>query len=632
MAKPNSQLPPPAAPCSEPLEPPLLRAAALMAQRPPSTSCSGRRLVLSLCSLPGPRTSYHTLRWAVADVAPYSVLRTRTRTQHCSRRVPSAETSLPHLVPSSCCQHPSLSLPPTLCRLASIAGSALPLAATASDSSGWTSTTHPLLPPLTLPLNPHQLAATMDHDQSSFFGFSNLDLGEHDGNDIMSFLDHSMLGPFDDVAMALDPGDDGTAPQAFNPNADDVNDARLPGTGGATEESIARAESQFNTAANNVPGAGPLPPGSFPQSSLASGSTLTEFTKRRNWPAKVVEELKDFLHILDANGRIKYASPSVLGVAGYTAEEILDVFLKDLIHPDDQGVFVAELNESIASGNPLRMFYRFKKKGGVYAIFEAVGHAHIAGAKFAPNPSNQSPFCQAVFMMARPYPTKNAGLLDSFLEHKIENERLRRRIAELRREEEADADEAQRQWAQSQEGRSDVTPSTETGASVAPFFLSNSAANDTMSQSDRNALNIALTRENLEGAEADSPPDSLRDKMARYEGTSHTDTIEMLTGLRYMEGERSRGITTGNASPTLIRGDAGIAIPVDRDSRPGEKKKKLKTSEEYVCTDCGTLDSPEWRKGPNGPKTLCNACGLRWAKKEKKRNNASQPMVDHAMG
>ncbi|POR34486.1 Cutinase palindrome-binding protein [Tolypocladium paradoxum] len=476
----------------------------------------------------------------------------------------------------------------------------------------------------------------MSHGQSSFFGFSNLDLDDQDSNDIMSFLDSSMLGPFDDVAMALDPGNDGAAPQAFDPKADNVNDGRLSGNAGATEESIARAESQFNTAANNVPGAGPSPPGSFPQSSLSSGSTLTEFTKRRNWPAKVVEELKDFLHILDANGRIKYASPSVLGVAGYTAEQILDVFLKDLIHPDDQGVFVAELNESIASGNPLRMFYRFKKKDGSYAIFEAVGHAHIAGAKFAPNPNNQSPFCQAVFMMARPYPTKNAGLLDSFLEHKIENERLRRRIAELRREEEADADEAQRQWAQSQEGRSDVTPSTEAGASsVAPFLRSGSTATDrTMTQSDRDALNIALTRENLEGAVAGNRPDSLRDKMARYEGTSHTDTIEMLTGLRYMEGERSRGITTGNASPTLIRGDAGIAIAVDRDSRPGEKKKKLKTSEEYVCTDCGTLDSPEWRKGPSGPKTLCNACGLRWAKKEKKRNNTSQqaPMVDHAMG
>ena len=97
-------------------------------------------------------------------------------------------------------------------------------------------------------------------------------------------------------------------------------------------------------------------------------------------------------------------------------------------------------------------------------------------------------------------------------------------------------------------------------------------------------MNVALTRENLEGVTAGNRPDSIRDKMARYEGAN---TIEMLTGLRYQDGERSRGITTGSHSPTLIKGDAGIAIPIDRDPRTGEKKKKLKVAEEYVCTDCG---------------------------------------------
>lgn len=398
-------------------------------------------------------------------------------------------------------------------------------------------------------------------------------------NDMMAFLDSSMLGGYE---MGLDPSD-ATLAQPFDP----IDGSTVAVS--AAEESIAMAENQFNTAANNVPGAGPLPPASFGQvGASGGGSTLTEFTKRRNWPAKVVEELKDFLQILDANGRIRYASPSIVNVTGHTLEELQDSFLKDCIHPDDQGVFVAELNESIASGNPLRMFYRFKRKDGTYAIFEAVGHAHIAAAHFAPNPNNQSPFCQAVFMMARPYPTKNAGLLDSFLEHKMENERLRRRIAELRREEEADNDEAQRQWMQSQEGRSDMTPSSATVSSAPHFYHSSSTANDRpLAQADRNALNIALTRENLEGASVNSRQDSLRDKMARYEGSSHSDTIEMLTGLRYTEGERSHGITTGDASPTLIKGDAGIAIPMDRDPRTGEKKKKLKASEEYVCTDCG---------------------------------------------
>ncbi|KAL5606408.1 hypothetical protein BROUX41_002825 [Berkeleyomyces rouxiae] len=52
--------------------------------------------------------------------------------------------------------------------------------------------------------------------------------------------------------------------------------------------------------------------------------------------------------------------------------------------------------------------------------------------------------------------------------------------------------------------------------------------------------------------------------------------------------------------------------------RSSDKKRRTKMPQLYVCADCHTTESPEWRKGPNGPKTLCNACGLRWAKKEKK--------------
>ncbi|CAA7026252.1 unnamed protein product [Microthlaspi erraticum] len=30
------------------------------------------------------------------------------------------------------------------------------------------------------------------------------------------------------------------------------------------------------------------------------------------------------------------------------------------------------------------------------------------------------------------------------------------------------------------------------------------------------------------------------------------------------------------------------------------------------CTHCETTKTPQWREGPNGPKTLCNACGVRY--------------------
>ncbi len=347
-----------------------------------------------------------------------------------------------------------------------------------------------------------------------------------------------------------------------------------------------------DTASSSAPGASASAPGlGHSQSGAgASNSTVTEFTKRRNWPAKVVEELKDLLKILDTNGRIKHVSPSLTRLTGYNPEDVLERFIRDFIHPDDVGVFVAELNESIATGNPLRVIYRFRKKDGEYSVFEAVGHGHIAAARFAVNPNNQSPFCQAVFMMSRAYPTKNAGFLDTILEHRMENERLQRRIAELRREEAEEAEEAQRSLALSQEGRSDITASEDmTQASATPFHQA--VTSDNGMPPPPSSLNAALTRENLEGI-AGNRSDSIREKMARYEGaSSHTDAIERLTGLRYLEGERSRGITTGSGSPTLIKGDAGIALPAERDPRTGEKKKKQKVAEEYVCTDCGMLSS-----------------------------------------
>ncbi|PWZ00975.1 hypothetical protein BCV70DRAFT_86351 [Testicularia cyperi] len=37
-------------------------------------------------------------------------------------------------------------------------------------------------------------------------------------------------------------------------------------------------------------------------------------------------------------------------------------------------------------------------------------------------------------------------------------------------------------------------------------------------------------------------------------------------------------------------------------------------SQNKSCTGCGKINSPEWRRGPSGHKTLCNACGLRYAR------------------
>ncbi|XP_021771890.1 GATA transcription factor 17-like [Chenopodium quinoa] len=34
------------------------------------------------------------------------------------------------------------------------------------------------------------------------------------------------------------------------------------------------------------------------------------------------------------------------------------------------------------------------------------------------------------------------------------------------------------------------------------------------------------------------------------------------------------------------------------------------------CADCKTTKTPLWRSGPHGPRSLCNACGIRFRKRK----------------
>ncbi|KAL5513071.1 hypothetical protein ACEPAH_3469 [Sanghuangporus vaninii] len=52
--------------------------------------------------------------------------------------------------------------------------------------------------------------------------------------------------------------------------------------------------------------------------------------------------------------------------------------------------------------------------------------------------------------------------------------------------------------------------------------------------------------------------------------------------------------------------------------------ESVPSSEGQKCLGCGATATPEWRRGPLGPRTLCNACGLVYAKMIKKRGNSSK--------
>ncbi|KAG8985532.1 hypothetical protein FRB90_004642 [Tulasnella sp. 427] len=60
---------------------------------------------------------------------------------------------------------------------------------------------------------------------------------------------------------------------------------------------------------------------------------------------------------------------------------------------------------------------------------------------------------------------------------------------------------------------------------------------------------------------------------------------------------------------------------VEDDEGPDAKKRRQdeKGAEPQECLTCHAKSSPEWRRGPFGPRTLCNACGLVYIKIMKRR-------------
>ncbi|XP_010274656.1 PREDICTED: GATA transcription factor 20-like [Nelumbo nucifera] len=71
-------------------------------------------------------------------------------------------------------------------------------------------------------------------------------------------------------------------------------------------------------------------------------------------------------------------------------------------------------------------------------------------------------------------------------------------------------------------------------------------------------------------------------------------------------------------------------IPARKDEEGGEMAKVVRGKKHAtegqmvisrVCVDCKTSKTPLWRSGPAGPKSLCNACGIRQRKRRRRELN-----------
>lgn len=109
--------------------------------------------------------------------------------------------------------------------------------------------------------------------------------------------------------------------------------------------------------------------------------------------------------------------------------------------------------------------------------------------------------------------------------------------------------------------------------------------------------------------------------------TGHIDAERMEQMLQAaMYGAEALDAAAKRSAPELPRaGPTGVERSGNEPeggtgkARQGNSSKSDQSVENQTCLGCNATSTPEWRRGPLGPRTLCNACGLVYAKLIKKR-------------
>ncbi|KAG8921513.1 blue light receptor [Tulasnella sp. 417] len=170
-----------------------------------------------------------------------------------------------------------------------------------------------------------------------------------------------------------------------------------------------------------------------------------DFTQRKRWADILVNELSGaVVLVLSSAATIVFVGEAARELLNWSDTNVQGMKFNALMHPDDVDPFTDAFLKCVREHSELAIFVRLKSyhtepavnhTGGKWPLYEIRGHPHYGppnlSAPFAMGSGYPQAECKAFFATARPYPTRGSAILDSFLELKVENERLHRSLEGL---------------------------------------------------------------------------------------------------------------------------------------------------------------------------------------------------------
>ncbi|GAA5981790.1 hypothetical protein JCM11641_007425 [Rhodosporidiobolus odoratus] len=395
---------------------------------------------------------------------------------------------------------------------------------------------------------------------------------------------------------------------------------------------------------------------------------------RRAFHKLVLGQADDFVHVLSLKGSVLYCSPSVEKLLEYQPGELVGTTLASLCHPSDVVPVMRHLKDASSATSPyVHLLYRIRRKHSGYVWIEAIGKLHIEPAKGRKcviamarprevarinwNELRQSGgmgdtefflkigeagtvlFATAgVQTMLGIWPQEAVGcsLFDlahpeyrSQIEVAIQQAQLGASATisfKIRNRKGASVDVVTSKSeyallfcsAQINELSSEQRKANSIFTTTAPVYSgtqtgSPAASEDGSNSGGSNSGNGGTFHSTFKSlSHPSSVSDNVLDELEVRRPTSWQFELHQLQNTnKKLKDEKDYLIAirrkhTGSYSERSRKGSAAS----DAGSRASSDAGR-------VCQNCGRTSSPEWRAGPGGAKTLCNACGLRYAKKTK---------------
>ncbi|KAI9275526.1 putative white-collar-1a protein [Phascolomyces articulosus] len=368
---------------------------------------------------------------------------------------------------------------------------------------------------------------------------------------------------------------------------------------------------------------------------LVSCDGQNEQQLQQEWNKLLIDQSVDFIHVLSLKGFFLYCSRSCSSILEYDPEELVGHSLSSITHPSDIVPVMRDIKNAASESDRIISFlFRIRRKYSGYMWIECQGKLHadqskgrkcliLAGRE---RPVYRLPFKEVTNANESNFiPYHSANPLTTEFWSKMSLEGLYLRVTSPSMDIIGHSNDGLQGSSIYRYAGDDNIPNIARALiSVSKGCIIN--LQHTMRNQRGQYIPVTSTFYPGDAANGIGKPTFalVQTRLQTFDKGTYVKNVPFVDPTRtgdenlFPELETVRGTSWQYELHQLQQANAKLRLQIEKLNKDKKNQKKKGSSsgdkQELTCAQCHRTSSPEWRKGPNRPRELCNGCGLKYAK------------------